>query len=98
MIDSPRDCADFEAVGLLHLLHRVPDDRWPSRAPRRVVDRLLLGFKYWIDQPGLDAMCYFTENHQFVWHTAELLVGRAVRRRDVLQRRLDGRPARRPRP
>ena len=41
----------------------------------------LLGFKYWIDQPGLDAMCYFTENHQFVWHTAELLVGETVPRR-----------------
>ena len=74
MIDSRCDCADFEAVGLLHLLHRVPVDRWPSGLRDRVVGSML-GFKFWIDQPGLDAMCYFTENHQFVWHTAELLAG-----------------------
>ena len=74
MIDSRCDCADFEAVGLLHLLHRIPADRWPSGLRDRTVVSLL-GFKYWIDQPGLDAMCYFTENHQFVWHTAELLAG-----------------------
>jgi hypothetical protein len=76
MITARADCADFEAVGLLTLWHRIPADRWPDRA-RDTVRDALLGFKYWIDQPGLDAMCYFTENHQFVWHTAELLVGEA---------------------
>ncbi|WP_158852696.1 hypothetical protein [Saccharothrix deserti] len=74
MIDSRADCADFEAVGLVHLWRRLGDDAW-SPAQRDRVRRSLLGFKYWIDQPGLDAMCYFTENHQFVWHTAEALVG-----------------------
>jgi hypothetical protein len=73
LIRERGDCADFEAHGLLHLWHRVPAD-WPARDRVR---EALLGFKYWIDQPGLDAMCYFTENHQFVWHTAELLAGEA---------------------
>jgi hypothetical protein len=70
MVESRADCADFEALGLLHLLHRVP-------AVADQVGEALRGFKYWIDQPGLDAMCYFTENHQLVWHTAELLAGEA---------------------
>ncbi|WP_174566208.1 hypothetical protein [Nocardia pseudovaccinii] len=74
MIESRSDCADFEAVGLVHLWRRLGDDVW-SPAQRDRVRAALLGFKYWIDQPGLDAMCYFTENHQFVWHTAETLVG-----------------------
>ncbi|CAN5582427.1 hypothetical protein BH24ACT5_BH24ACT5_09910 [soil metagenome] len=74
MIDSRCDCADFEAVGLLHVLHRIPRQGWPSGLHDRAVGSLL-AFKYWIDQPGLDAMCYFTENHQIVWHTAELLAG-----------------------
>lgn len=74
MIDNRADCADFEALGLLHLWHRVPADRWESGLRERV-RTALLGFKFWIDQPGLDAMCYFTENHQLVWHTAELLWG-----------------------
>lgn len=70
------DCADFEAVGLMLLWHRVPADRW-EEGLHEVVKEALLGFKFWIDQPGLDAMCYFTENHQLVWHTAETLVGEA---------------------
>lgn len=74
MIGDRADCADFEAVGLLNLWHRVPEDRWPPGL-RDTVRTALTGFKYWIDQPGLDAMCYFTENHQFVWHTAETLAG-----------------------
>lgn len=74
MIDHRADCADFEAVGLAHLLHRVPAERWAPGVRDRVT-RSLLDFKFWIDQPGLDAMCYFTENHQFVWHTAEYLIG-----------------------
>lgn len=74
MIEHRADCADFEAVGLVHLLRRIPEERWEQGLLGRVVQALLT-FKYWIDQPGLDAMCYFTENHQFVWHTAEHLVG-----------------------
>ncbi len=74
MIESRSDCADFEALALVHLWQRLGDDVWTTDQRERA-RRALLGFKYWIDQPGLDAMCYFTENHQFVWHTAETLVG-----------------------
>ncbi|WP_353951447.1 hypothetical protein V6K52_17705 [Knoellia sp. S7-12] len=75
-ITSRSDCADFEAVGLMLLWHRVPEAQWDPSA-RASVREALLDFKYWIDQPGNDAMCYFTENHQMVWHTAETLVGEA---------------------
>jgi hypothetical protein len=68
MLAQRADCAGFEALGLLHLWHRVPECPTDVRSA-------LLGLKYWIDQPGLDAMCYFTENHQLVWHTAELPAG-----------------------
>jgi hypothetical protein len=74
MLAERADCADFEAVGLLGLWHRVPPQTWEAGLRSRVREALL-GFKYWIDQPGLDAMCYFTENHQLVWHTAETLAG-----------------------
>jgi hypothetical protein len=74
MITSRADCADFEAVGLVHILNRFPEKMW-EKGLREEVKSALVSFKYWIDQPGLDAMCYFTENHQFVWHTAEHLIG-----------------------
>ena len=74
MITSRADCADFEAVGLVHILKRIPESIW-STGLHAEVEKALLEFKYWIEQPGLDAMCYFTENHQFVWHCAEHLIG-----------------------
>ncbi|MFZ5871205.1 MAG: hypothetical protein ACOYXW_11880, partial [Actinomycetota bacterium] len=70
------DCADFEVLGLMHLWHRISPDAWPDGLRGRV-ENALLGMKYWITQPGLDAMCYFTENHQLVWHVAQRLVGTA---------------------
>ena len=76
MVKGRADCADFQAVGLMRLWHELGAGDWPPGLRDSVRDALL-GFKYWIDQPGLDAMCYFTENHQFVWHTAEILAGEA---------------------
>lgn len=68
------DCADFEVISLLLAWHWIPENQW-NAAVRRDVASAITGMKYWITQPGLDAMCYFTENHQFVWHVAELLAG-----------------------
>ena len=70
------DCADFEAVALVTAWHRVPAQQWDAGV-RESVEEALTGLRYWITQPGLDAMCFFTENHQLVWHTAEHLVGSA---------------------
>ncbi len=76
MVGSRADTADFQCVGLLQLWHRVPEAAWPGTLRQRVRSAVL-EYKYWIDQPGLDAMCYFTENHQLVYHVAELLAGEA---------------------
>jgi hypothetical protein len=87
-ITTRGDCADFEVLGLLHLWHRIPAHDWPVGLRQQVEDALV-GMKYWIDQPGLDAMCYFTENHQLVWHAAQCLAGAAWPDRDFS---VDGRP------
>lgn len=68
------DCADFEVISLLLAWHWIPENQWDP-AVRTDVEAAITGMKYWITQPGLDAMCYFTENHQFVWHVAALLAG-----------------------
>ncbi|WP_341358920.1 hypothetical protein V5H98_14315 [Georgenia sp. M64] len=73
------DCADFEVVSLMLAWHWVPQDRWPAGL-RDEVAAAVTGMKYWITQPGLDAMCYFTENHQLVWHVAEILAGETFSR------------------
>ena len=35
----------------------------------------VINFKYWHDEPGVDAMCYTTENHSILFHTCEVLAG-----------------------
>src|SRR5690606_25275978 len=39
------------------------------------IEKALHGFKFWLDEPGLDAMCYFTENHQVLFHVSSYLSG-----------------------
>ncbi|CAN5150027.1 hypothetical protein BH20ACT8_BH20ACT8_01580 [soil metagenome] len=70
------DCADFELLGLLHLWHRCPAPAWDDKLRAQVADAVT-GFRFWLDQPGLDCMCFFTENHQLVFHSAEALAGEA---------------------
>ena len=74
-MENRYDCADFYAIGLLALLERCGDS--PALAPqdKARIEAAFLGFKYWIDEPGLDAMCYFTENHQILFHVAAYLAG-----------------------
>jgi hypothetical protein len=74
-INQRRDCSDFYLTGLLGLLHRHGDD--PAFPPdlHRALRDCVLGFKYWRDEPGSDAMCYWTENHQILFFTCAILAG-----------------------
>ncbi|MEZ4267732.1 MAG: glycoside hydrolase family 88 protein [Myxococcota bacterium] len=74
-LDDRLDTADFRAVGLTRLLY-LDDTTGALGAERRKrVDDALLRFKYWLDEPGKDSMSYWTENHQILYHSAELLMG-----------------------
>ena len=75
------DCADFLLVPLLWC--RMA---WPERigaATRTRIDATMLGFRYWMDEPGNDVMWYFSENHALLFHTASHLAGTLSPRRDV---------------
>lgn len=69
------DCSDFIMAGFLRLLYLYGDDpRLPVKAKNALTDSAL-NFKYWIDEPGRDSMCYWSENHQVLYHSAEYLAG-----------------------
>lgn len=76
-LESRYDCADFYAIGLLALLYRNPERAAPIIRPddQQRIESALRGFKFWLDEPGLDAMCYFTENHQVLFHVSSYLSG-----------------------
>ena len=74
-LDAREDTADFRAAALVRLLY-LDDETGALGADRRAaIEKALLAFRYWVDEPGDDKMAYWTENHQILFHSAELLAG-----------------------
>lgn len=67
------DCADFLTPSLLRVLYDFGDSL--DQADYDKLKRALTGFKYWMTDPGDDSMCYWSENHQILFSTAEYLAG-----------------------
>lgn len=74
-VDSRQDCCDFAAGGLLRILYRYSRSPLISRELVGKIEDCLLRFKYWWDEPGDNKRCYWTENHQIIFHSDELLAG-----------------------
>lgn len=69
------DCNDFTMGGLLRILYRFHDSPHISRELITDIEKSVLWFRYWWDEPGNDRRCYWTENHQIIFHSDELLAG-----------------------
>ncbi len=44
---------------------------------RERMKRAIIRTKHWMDEPGEDQDCYFTENHQIIFHINEYLAGQS---------------------
>lgn len=75
-VNARHDCADFTVSGLLRLMFLYGDSPLlPPELIQEVRDGLR-NFKYWIDEPGYDdLMCFWSENHQIMFHSDEYLAG-----------------------
>ncbi|MBN2557344.1 MAG: hypothetical protein JXB33_01170 [Clostridia bacterium] len=72
-IDGRYDCADFRFQSLLRIIYVHAD-----KVDATVMDRIkasMLSFRYWMDQPGEDSMCFWSENHQILFAASEYLAG-----------------------
>jgi hypothetical protein len=74
-VDAREDCADFSMASMVRVLYLDRANGSLDPAVRTQLEEHVLGFKYWIDEPGVDQMCYWTENHQILYHSNELLAG-----------------------
>jgi hypothetical protein len=74
-IAARKDCADFAIQGLLRLL--AWEERMPRLSPqiRALMKETILGFKYWVDEPGDTVMYMGSENHRLLFHVAEWMAG-----------------------
>lgn len=72
-IEECHDCADFALVPLLWARALWGDAI--AVGVRERVDRAILNYRYWMDEPGNDVQWYFSENHALLFHTAAYLGG-----------------------
>ncbi|WP_420176419.1 hypothetical protein [Luteococcus sp. OSA5] len=72
-IDDRVDLADHHMLVVLALLldggHDLPDQL------REALEHSVLGFRYWMDEPGSDSMCHWSESHQVTFGVVEYLAG-----------------------
>lgn len=88
-ISERNDCADFGMHSVLRLVYQFDPNRKKSTKDGRVLalqyppsqevldaaKETILHFKYWPDEPGIDSMCSWTENHQILFSAAGYLAG-----------------------
>ncbi len=67
------DCADFRMIVLIKTF--LSYKNLLSKETIERISEAILNFKYWMDEPGLDGMCFWSENHQILFHTCEYLAG-----------------------
>ena len=72
-IEDCHDCADFALVPLLWCRTAYGKHIAPDVVTH--IDRTILSYRYWMDEPGNDVQWYFSENHALLFHTAAYLAG-----------------------
>jgi hypothetical protein len=74
-INRREDGSDLYLVGLLGMMYRYKKNPSFPRQLKSPLEKCVLKFRYWIDEPGDDAMCFWSESHQILFHTCEILAG-----------------------
>lgn len=87
-VEQRSDCADFRAERFAWILARHAD-ALPAALKKRL-EQALLNFRYWYDEPGNDAMWFFSENHALAFHTAALISGQLFAARTFTNSNMSG--------
>lgn len=72
-IQNEYDCSDFRLVNTIRILYEF-GNQIPENTITKIEDTLF-GFRYWWDEPEGNSMCYWSENHQILFASAEYLIG-----------------------
>jgi hypothetical protein len=74
-IERREDCSDFWMPPLLWMLRDWPPTLGSTL--REHARGAILGWRYWMDEPGNDVMWFWSENHALCFHAAQYLAGQA---------------------
>ena len=70
-IDQREDCADFSLATFL----RMQSLGLATPSESSEIRRAALAFRYGMDEPGADGMCFWSENHSLLFHGCQLIAG-----------------------
>lgn len=70
-IERRMDCADFMAQALIRFVHLYEIDA----VLQEEIKRTMLSFRYWMDEKGQDAMCFWSENHSLMFYASAYFFG-----------------------
>lgn len=87
-IENEYDCSDFRLVNLIRILYEF-EDKIPETYKNKIKN-VLLNFQYWWHQPVGNSMCYWSENHQILFASAEYLIGKKHHSEKFLKSGFDG--------
>jgi len=74
-INAREDTSDFDLTGLLRMLYLDREAQALPATFKADIEDTVLNFKYWLDEPGPDDLCWWSENHQILYHSLEYLAG-----------------------
>lgn len=76
IIDGRYDCVDFRMQSLIRVAYSH-GERIREISPRgwELLEQTFLGAKFWMAESGEDSACYWSENHQLLYASAEYLAG-----------------------
>ncbi|MCP4756174.1 MAG: hypothetical protein GY866_35375, partial [Proteobacteria bacterium] len=74
-IDQRYDCSDFVLLGMVRILYQFFEHPLLGSEIKERLVKTILDFKYHPEEPGIDSMCYWTENHQIMFAANEYLAG-----------------------
>ncbi len=75
-VNAKRDCSDFRLIIMVYMYVKF-SDRFTAKL-RREVEDAMAGYRYWIDEPGDDAMWFFSENHALMFHICQYFAGKSM--------------------
>lgn len=73
LIENRHDCSDFAILPALRIW-RDYQEKLPADLQARL-KKAILEYRYWMSEPGHDAMWFWSENHILCFHIAQLVAG-----------------------
>ncbi len=74
-INRRSDCSDFYLSYFPHMIRKFSESGLIREETLNDMKDCLLNFRYWHDEPGDDAMWFYSENHALMFHVCQLIAG-----------------------